>query len=409
VRHIHQEQAWCAGEPCSRHLNVPLAQSLTERNTFVERTDVMKLKLSFALLLTIVVALSSLPAFAAAGAVYTINNSSSGNAVLVFSRTADGHILPAGTFATGGTGTGAGLGNQGALVIDAANQFLFAVNAGSDNISVFRIGENGLRLVDLVPSGGRQPISLTVSRKVLYVLNNGGAVGSSDTIAGFAVGANGHLTRIVSGLPLSAASVGPAQIGFNVDGDLLLVAEKTTNNIDLFSVDDDGVASGATVVASAGQTPFGFAFGKRNQVFVSDAFGGAANAGAVSSYVVSKGGALQTVTAVAADQQSAPCWVVLTNDGRFAYTTNTGSGNVSGYQVNFSGRLRLLNADGITADAGTGSTPLDAAISNDNRFLYVLTPGTGNVQGFVISLHGSLTPLTQATGVPPSASGLVVR
>ena len=370
----------------------------------------MKSKLSFALLLTAVVALSSLPSFAAAGAVYTLNNSSSGNAVLAFSRSADGQIVFAGmVVATGGTGTGAGLGNQGALAIDAANQFLFAVNAGSNDISVFRIRENGLRLVDRVPSGGKQPISLTVSRKVLYVLNNGAAVGGSDSIAGFAVATNGHLKPIVSGLPLSAASVGPAQIGFNTDGDDLLVAEKSTNNIDVFTVDDDGVAVGPTVVPSAGQTPFGFAFGKRNEVFVSDAFGGAANAGAVSSYVVSDKHSLTTITAAAVDGQTAPCWVVLTNDGRFAYTTNTGSGNVSGYRVGFNGTLQLLSASGQTGNTGTGSTPLDAAISNDSRFLYVLTPGTGNIQGFSVSLDGSLSPLSQATGVPSSASGLIAR
>jgi len=369
----------------------------------------MKSKLSFDLLLTAVVALSSLPSLAAAGAVYTLNNSSSGNAVLAFNRSADGQIVFAGMAATGGTGTGKGLGNQGALAIDAANQFLFAVNAGSNDISVFKIRENGLRLVERVPSGGKQPISLTVSRKVLYVLNNGAAVGGSDTIAGFAVGANGHLKPIVSGLSLSAASVGPAQIGFTTDGDVLLVAEKSTNNIDVFSVDDDGVAVGPTVVPSAGQTPFGFAFGKRNEVFVSDAFGGAANAGAVSSYVVSDNHSLTTITAAAVDGQTAPCWVVLTNDGRFAYTTNTGSGNVSGYRVGFNGTLQLLSAGGQTGNTGTGSTPLDAAMSNDSRFLYVLTPGTANIQGFSVSLDGSLTPLSQATGVPSSASGLIAR
>ena len=369
----------------------------------------MKLKIGFALLLSTVVALSSLPSFAAAGAVYTLNNASSGNAVQVFSRSADGHILPAGMFATGGIGTGKGLGNQGALAMDEANSFLFAVNAGSDNISVFRIGESGLRLVDMVPSGGTQPISVTVSRKVLYVLNNGGAAGGKDTIAGFAVGANGHLKPIVSGLQLSGTSVGPAEIGFNNDGDILLVTEKATNNIDVFSVDDDGVAIGPRVVSSAGQTPFGFAFGKRNEVFVSDAFGGGANAGAVSSYVATEDRMLRTITGVGADKQSAPCWVAVTNDGRFAYTTNTASGNVSGYRVGFSGGLQLLNADGQSASTGTGSTPLDAAISNDSQFLYVLTPGTGNIQGFAISQDGSLTAISQTTGIAASGSGLVVR
>jgi len=114
---------------------------------------------------------------------------------------------------------------------------------------------------------------------------------------------------------------------------------------------------------------------------------------------------LRTVSGVAADNQTAPCWVVLTSDGRFAYTTNTGSGTISGYAVAFSGALHLLNA----ANTGSGSTPLDAAISNDGRFLYVLTPGTSNIQGFVISLDGSLTPLSQAAGILSSSSGLVAR
>jgi 6-phosphogluconolactonase len=368
----------------------------------------MKGKLSLALLLAVVLAFSSL-AFAAAGAVYTLNNSSTGNAVLVFTRSADGHISPTGMFPTGGNGTGKGLGNQGALAIDAGNRLLFAVNAGSDSISVFRIMKNSLRLVDTVPSGGKHPISLTVNRKVLYALNNGAAVGGSDTIAGFRVGANGRLKPIVSALPLSAASVGPAQIGFNTDGDQLLVTEKSTNNIDVFSVSDDGITVGPTVLPSAGQTPFGFAFGRRAQVFVSDAFGGAPNASAVSSYVLSPTGMLRTVTPEARDKQTAACWVVVTNDGRFAYTANTGSGNVSGYGVSFGGALRLLDPDGLTASTGAGSTPIDAAISNDNRFLYVLTPGTNTVQGFAIFPDGSLTPLTPVDGIPSSASGLIAR
>jgi 6-phosphogluconolactonase (cycloisomerase 2 family) len=368
----------------------------------------MTLKLGFGLLVAMAVTVSSLAAHAAPGAVYTLSNSSSGNAVLVFSRAANGQLSPAGMFPTGGLGSGKGLGNQGALTIDAGNRFLFAVNPASNSVSVFRIKENSLQWIEADPSGGVFPISLTVNRGVLYVLNNGGAAGSTDTIAGFSVSHDGHLTPIVSGLALSAATVGPAQIGFDTDSDVLLVTEKSTNNLDVFSVDANGVAGGPTVIPSAGETPFGFAFGKRNQVLVSDAFGGAANAGAVSSYLVA-GNSLETITGVASDQQSAPCWVVITNDGRFAYTTNTGSGSVSGYKIGFNGGLQLLNASGVTASTGTGSTPLDAAFSNDGRFLYVLTPGTNNIQGFSLGSDGSLTPLTQVAGSPPSASGLAAR
>ena len=371
----------------------------------------MKLKLSLAVLFLLAVTLSSLPAYAAAaaGAVYTESNSSSGNAVRLFKRTADGHLFSAtvGAFPTGGKGTGQGLGTQGELAIDESNRFLFAVNAGSDNISVFKITEDGLSLVDLAPSNGMQPVSLTVNHNILYVLNDGGAVGGSDSVAGFTVGENGHLTALISGLPLSAASVGPAEISFNLDGDLLLVTEKGTNNIDVFTVDRNGVASGPMVIPSAGQTPYAFAFGKRDEVFVSDAFGGAGGAGAVSSYAASKNGMLQTITDAAPDGQTAPCWVVLTSDGRFAYTTNTGSGTVSSYAVGFGGALQLLNS--VAANTGSGSSPLDAAVSNDSRFLYVLTPGTGNIQGFTIALDGSLSPLSQSAGLLASTSGLVAR
>jgi len=87
----------------------------------------------------------------------------------------------------------------------------------------------------------------------------------------------------------------------------------------------------------------------------------------------------------------------------------TASGSVSGYEAAYDGTLRLLNSDGVTASTGTGSKPLDAAVSADSRYLYVLTPGTANVQGFTIALDGSLAPITQVSGVPASASGLITQ
>ncbi len=370
----------------------------------------MKLKLSCALLFFFVTVVGSLSAYAAAaGAVYTETNSSNQNAILVFSRMQNGQLFSAtvGAVLTGGLGSGTGLASQGALAIDPSNTFLFAVNAGSNNISTFRITEQGLSLIGVISSNGSNPISLTVNHNVLYVLNDGGAVGGVDTIAGFSVDDGGRLTSIVSGLQLSAASVGPAEISFNPDGNLLVVTEKDTNNIDVFTVGQNGVASGPTIVPSAAQTPYGFAFGKRNQVIVSDAVGGAGGAGAVSSYAASTNGTLQTITGAAADGQTAPCWIVLTSDGRYAYTTNTGSGSVSSYSVAFDGTLGLLNS--VAANTGSGSSPIDEAISNDSRYLYVLAPGGGNIQAFTIALDGSLAPLSQTPVRLSSAGGLVAR
>ncbi len=369
----------------------------------------MKLKLTFVTLFVLLFACSGLMAFDTAGAVYTETNASSGNAVLVWNRMADGRLFSAsiGAFPTGGTGTDQGLGSQGALAIDDANRFLFAVNAGSHNISTFKVTQQGLSLLGVTSAHGKNPISITVKHNVLYVLNDGGALGDTDSVAGFSVDDYGHLTSIISGLHLSGTSVGPAEISFNPDGNLLVVTEKGTDSIDVFTVNENGIASGPMVVASSGQTPYGFAFGKRNQLFVSDAAGGADGAGAVSSYAASATGLLQAITPLSPDNQTAPCWVALSTDGRFAYTTNTGSGSVSSYAVGFNGMLSLLNAAAGTT--GSGSSPLDSGVSNDSRYLYVLTPGTGNIQGFSIGLDGSLTPVPLAATVLPSDTGLVVR
>ena len=99
------------------------------------------------------------------GAVYTLTNSASGNAVAVFERDRDGSLTARGTVATGGNGTGAGLGSQGALILD--DDRLFAVNAGDNTISLLQVDRRGkVRLADVDPSGGARPISVTVHGKV---------------------------------------------------------------------------------------------------------------------------------------------------------------------------------------------------------------------------------------------------
>src|SRR5262245_49168804 len=173
----------------------------------------------------------------APGAVYTMDNSPSSNHVLVFARAGDGTLAAAGSFETGGLGTGGDLGNQGALVLSRNERWLFAVNAGSDEISAFAVRPKGLALVDRLPSGGRRPISLTVHNDLLYVLNAGGGAGDQDNITGFQVD-DGHLSQIPgSTRPLSAASTGPAQVQFEAGGRVLVVTEKGTSRIDTYTVD----------------------------------------------------------------------------------------------------------------------------------------------------------------------------
>ena len=349
---------------------------------------------------------NSASASSAPGSVYTLTNSAAGNAVAVFDRSPSGELTPAGTVATGGLGTGAGLGSQGAVALSDNGRWLFAVNAGSNDISVLEVYNGGieLNLIDRMPSGGVRPISLTSHGNLLYVLN----AGAPENITGFRVGKAGTLTAIPNSTrPLSGANVAPAQVSFDPAGDVLVVTEKATNLIDTFPVGQDGVPGQAVVTPSSGVTPFGFAFDNLGRVFVSEAFGGAANASALSSYTLLSNGDLGVVSPSVPTNQTAACWTAVSRDGRYAYTTNAGSGSVSGYRIAPDGSLTLL--DSRAGDTGAGSSPIDAAFTASGRYLYVLTAASHEIVPFAFSADGSLTELSAVTGLVPGMVGLAAR
>ena len=338
------------------------------------------------------------------GMVFTETNSASGNAVMAFQYSADGSLTPIGQVATGGLGTEGGLGNQGALGLSDNHRWLFAVNAGSHEISVLEARAAGLSLVDKVGSGGTQPVSLTVHGDLLYVLNAGG----TGNITGFRIAGNGHLQPIAhSTRSLSSVSAGAAQVQFDTEGERLIVTEKATNSIDVYRV-DDGIATGPVVHASNGMTPFGFAIDRRDHLIVSEAFGGAANASAVSSYDLDgDSAALPSISASVATNQSAACWVAVAGHGRYAYTTNTGSGSVTGYRIGSEGSLTRLTANGRTAQTGAG--PTDEAVSAGGRLLFVLSPKSGQLAAFRVQADGNLIAAGSAAGLPTVATGLAAR
>jgi 6-phosphogluconolactonase (cycloisomerase 2 family) len=90
-----------------------------------------------------------------------------------------------------------------------------------------------------------------------------------------------------------------------------------------------------------------------------------------------------------------------------AYTVNTGSGTVTGYQIARDGQLARLTANGISGV--TGGAPTDATTDRDGDTLYVLSPTIGQIVAFHVHPDGSLTQLGAASGVPGSATGLVAR
>jgi len=341
------------------------------------------------------------------GTVYTMTNATAGNAVLSFTRSADGSLHSVGSYSTGGTGTSAGLGNQGALALDESGTTLLVVNAGSNQVASFRTSNDGtLTLVGAAPSGGVMPISVTVSHGVAYVLNAGG----TGNIAGFTVSGAGALAPIAnSSRPLGSTNAGPAQISFDPTGARLVVTEKNTNTLTTYTVDASGVAGTPVTKSASGVTPFGFAFTSSGALVVSEANGGTPDGSAVSSYTGGVNGAWTVVSGSVATTETSACWIAITTDGKYAYATNAASGTITGFAIN-NGALTRLTADGVTANIGAGSAPADMAISQNGKFLYANSGGQHSIVAYAIAADGTLTPtFGGAAGLPAGTNGLVAR
>ena len=339
------------------------------------------------------------------GTLYTMDNASAGNHVLVITRTG-GALSVTASYATGGLGLGTadGLGSQGSVLLSPDAQWLFACNAGSGEISVFEtLPGGGLQLADIVGSGGGQPVSLTFHDGLLYVLN-AAANGSNDNVTAFHFGC-GNLTQIPdSARSLSAASTTPTQVSFSRSGDALVVTEKITGLIDTWLLGRDGMATNHQIFTSVGIWPFGFAVGRGDRLFISEAAAGAPNGSSVSSYALSDSGGLGVISGKVPTEQTAACWLVLTYNGRYVYTANAGSASISGFQVNLNGSLeRLVNP---SLPAKTGKHPADMAFSQDGQLLFSLNNGDGSISAFGVNFDGGLEPKIGLSGLPTTSAGL---
>jgi 6-phosphogluconolactonase len=337
--------------------------------------------------------------------VYVMTNQASDNTILVFHRNADGSLSKTQEVSTQGQGTGGGgdpLGSQGALTLSGEGRLLLAVNAGSNEVSSLAVTGTGLRFVSKVASGGMQPISVASRGDWVYVLNAGG----TPNVTTFRIGFGGRLvmvpnsTRPVPG----GANSGPAQVGVTPDGETLVVTEKNTNQIDLFPLDGYGHMSASASFPSSGAVPFGFTFGRHGTLIVSEA-----PASAVSSYRIQgpdDNPTLQTITASLPDSGAAACWVAADPSGRFAFVSNSGTSTISSLAVSPSGALQLLES--AAANTGSGTAPIDLALTRDGRFLYVISTSDGTLVGFKL-MNGQLTQVASVSGLPLSIQGIAAR
>jgi len=304
-----------------------------------------------------------------------MTNSSSGNRVVTYERASNGRLTRVGSVATRGRGIGTDLDTQGGLLLSRDHRYLYAANAGSDNVTVFAVDGTELTFLQKVYAGD-VPNSLTIHDDLLYVLD-GSVAGNG--ILGFRVADDGTLTPLRGSFRLLSSPIAvPGQVQFSPDGRLLLVTQKTTNTvlspqnaIDVFRIRSDGTPTAIPRrEASHGLRPFSLAFRNNHHLVVVESFNAAPGLSAASSYEVSPNGALDVISGSVPNGQTDTCWVVITRDGRFAFTANFGSGTISSYRFGSEGVVTLT--DGNAAFTGVDSQPVDLALRPNSRHLYML-------------------------------------
>jgi 6-phosphogluconolactonase len=182
-----------------------------------------------------------------AHAVFVKTNSVEGNEIIAYSRAADGSLVERNHYATGGRGSGGTidpLGSQGSLTLSEDRSLLFAVNTSTGDLSVFRVRGANLELAQVVSTGGSAPVAVAQHGNLVYVINFAG----NSNVVGFQLEEDDRLISIPNSIRyLSATNTGPSSLAFSPDGRFLLVTEKVTNNIDVFSVQSDGTLSQPTI------------------------------------------------------------------------------------------------------------------------------------------------------------------
>jgi 6-phosphogluconolactonase len=300
---------------------------------------------------------------------------------------------------TGGEGNALSLESQGAVILNANHKYLYAVNAGSNTISSFRMmGDGNLTLKQRIASGGNTPVSLAIYENTLYVAHSG-----DGTINGFHLDADGNLSHIGGSKKLlSTKNAGPGDISFSPDGKYLYVTERTTNIINMFRVNTNGSSGLRVPIASVGNTPFGFSFARDGYMVVSNAEMGIANHSSATSYSA-ESGHLSVIERAVPNGQTSACWVATSLHGRYAFVSNTDTDNLSSYYVTDKGSLQLAK-DNISS----GDAPSDLVVGPDNYSVYVLCGKSHTIQRYTREELGGLFPEGEIIDLPINATGLAV-
>ncbi len=330
------------------------------------------------------------------GIVFSMTNEQITNKVFAYSRASDGKLSFLGSYPTMGGGTGADLNSQGALLLLPIQKLLYVVNPKSGTITEFTVSSHGLTFVGLTNTGGKMPTSLGAYGRVIYSLN-----AAAQTITGFTIGLQGKLAAIpgAMGLLNPAPKSAPVQVSFTPSGKQIVVTQMKANIIDVFPVNANGTVGTAVFQTSNGAGPFGFAFdqnGNLDDTESSNALNG------LSSYAIQSDGTLQVLSGSVQDggmEASHIVDVYVPGLGmQVAYVANAITNAISSYSIQADGTVSLMNP--VAAQFAASVKLIDMSLDSSGSYLYALTQKTGTITGFAINPDGSLTKITEGTGLP---------
>jgi 6-phosphogluconolactonase (cycloisomerase 2 family) len=335
----------------------------------------------------------------AALAVFVQTNEAETNRVIAFRRAADGQLEGLESHETGGAGDGVPhLTSQGSVVLAAGGTRLLVTNAGSDEVSLFAVRPDGLDLLQTISCGGKAPKSVSEHRGLVYVVNT-----ESPSLVGFQLNDSGLEPIADARVELPDGS-DPAQAGFTPDGSTLVVTDRGSNAIALYPIEANGRLGEPEIQPSSGPTPYGFAFASNGTLLVTEAFGAEKGKAAASTYRV-HGGSATPVSRSVGNGRSEICWAVVSNDDRYAFTTNFADGAVSRYSISPDGTIAL--DDALAGRAFEGQAGLrDEALTTDGSFLYAIDADARRIFGWAVAEGGALTPVGSWEGVPETVAGL---
>jgi len=306
------------------------------------------------------------------------------------------------------------------LVIHPSGKFLYVANPGQgeNDISLFDIASNGY-LTEVPPRTTVAPLGvlpklllMDPSGNYLYVMN-----ATSDNISVFSIdSSNGTLAPLNNPLtqlpypPFSVGGLTPLDMQLTPNGNFLYVsvaggqAESSNGSIFAFSV-NAGALQLLTppFINSDGENPNGLAIDPSGSyLYVANT-----QSQSISIFSILPSGALEDNVhgSPLADIYSGPLSLLLDPKGQFLYVANNGSSNVAVYSIDSSTGLPTALTTSTSAFAFTTESSPSFLVEDPNgRYLFVGNQGNGaGIQAFGVN-SGNLNPLiTYSVGNTPSS------